>query len=131
MMTDPVADMLTRIRNAAQAGHAETRCPASKLKLAVARVLRDEGYLEEVEPEEREGRTVLRIRIRYGPDGTPLMEGIRRISRPSQRVFVGAAEIPKVRNGLGIAVLSTPKGVISDRVARESSVGGELVCEVW
>lgn len=131
MMTDPVADMLTRIRNAAQAGHAETRCPASKLKLAVARVLRDEGYLEEVEPEELEGRAVLRIRIRYGPDGMPLMEGIRRVSRPSQRVFVGVAEIPKVRNGLGIAVLSTPKGVISDRVARESSVGGELVCEVW
>jgi small subunit ribosomal protein S8 len=74
---------------------------------------------------------VLRIRLRYGPDGQPLIEGIRRISRPSQRVFVGVAELPKIRNGLGVAVLSTPKGVISDRAARENSVGGELVCEVW
>jgi small subunit ribosomal protein S8 len=131
MMTDPIADMLTRIRNAARAGHAETLCPASKLKLAVARVLCDEGYLEEVASEEQEGRAVLRIRLRYGPDGQPLIEGIRRISRPSQRVFVGVAELPKIRNGLGVAVLSTPKGVISDRAARENSVGGELVCEVW
>jgi small subunit ribosomal protein S8 len=131
MLTDPLADMLTRIRNAGQAGHLETRCPASKLKHAVARVLQQEGFLDEVALEEEEGRPVLRLVLRYGPDGRTVIDGLRRVSRPSRRVYVGASEIPKVRNGLGVAVLSTPRGVLSDRAAREQAVGGELVCEVW
>lgn len=130
MMTDPVADMLARIRNAGMAGHAETSCPSSKLKLAVARVLQEEGYLEEVSVEETKPAPTLRLRLRYD-GGRMLIQGMRRKSRPSQRVYVGLREIPRVRYGLGVAVLSTPKGVLSDRRAREEHVGGELMCEVW
>jgi len=131
MTTDPLADMLTRIRNAGQAGHRETRCPASKLKHAVARVLQQEGFLDEVALEAEAGRPVLRLVLRYGSDGRTVIDGLRRVSRPSRRVYVGTTGIPKVRNGLGVAVLSTPRGVLSDRAAREQSVGGEVVCEVW
>lgn len=131
MMTDTLADMLSRIRNAALAGHAETRCPASRLKRDVARVLKQRGYLEDVQDEAGDGKPVLRIVLRYGDDGEPIIEGLRRVSRPSRRVYVGASEVPRVRNGLGMAVLSTNLGVMSDEDARSRSVGGEVVCEVW
>jgi small subunit ribosomal protein S8 len=131
MMTDPVADMLTRIRNAGQAGHVETTFPSSKLKLALARVLRDEGYIDDVQVEAIGGKAFLRLKLRYGAEGQLLIDGIRRVSRPSCRVYVKAASVPKVRNGLGIAVLSTNKGVMSDRSAREQRLGGEVLCEVW
>lgn len=131
MMTDPVADMLTRIRNAGRAGHAEVRCRASKLKRAIAEVMVAEGYLDAVAQEEREGRPVLCIKLRYNSAGDWIVDGLRRVSRPSRRVYVGAGQVPKVRNGLGIAVLSTPRGVVSDRRAREENVGGEVLCEVW
>ena len=130
-MTDPVADMLTRIRNAGRAGHNETTSPSSRLKHAIVNVLKEEGYIDDVKVEAVEGKPVLRIKLRYGREGQLLIEGIRRVSRPSCRVYVGAGEIPKVRNGLGIAVLSTNKGVLADRSAREQGVGGELLCEVW
>ena len=131
MMTDPLGDMLTRIRNAGRAGHPSTACPSSKFKLAVARVLKEEGYLEDVAVEAEEGRPQLRLGVRYRYDGEPLIDGIKRVSRPGRRVYVGVAEIPRVRNGLGLAVLSTPKGILSDRAARAESVGGEVLCEVW
>ena len=131
MMTDPVADMLTRIRNAGRAAHAEATLPSSRMKLAVARVLKDEGFIDDVHVEAAGGKARLRIRLRYGAEGQLLIDGIRRVSRPSCRVYVKAAAIPKVRNGLGISVLSTNKGVMSDRSAREQHVGGEIVCEVW
>ncbi len=131
MMTDPVADMLTRIRNAGIAKHPETTCPASRLKQAVAGVLRDNGYLDDVILEEAEGRNVLRLVLRYGDDGRFIIDGLRRVSRPSCRVYVDANSVPLVRNGLGLAVLSTNQGVISDDDARSRSVGGEVVCEVW
>lgn len=131
MMTDPLADMLTRIRNAGRAGHASTVCPSSKFKLAVARVLKEEGYLEEVGVEVEDGRPQLRLEVRYRYDGEPLIDGVKRVSRPGCRIYVGVAEIPRVRNGLGLAVLSTPKGILSDRAARAESVGGEVLCEVW
>jgi len=131
MMTDPVADMLTRIRNAGRAGHADTTLPSSRMKLAIARVLKDEGFVDDVQVEAVGGKALLRIEIRYGADGELLLDGIRRVSRPSCRVYVKAAAIPKVRNGLGISVLSTNKGVMSDRSAREQHVGGEILCEVW
>ena len=131
MMTDPVADMLTRIRNAGRAGHAETTLPSSRMKLAIARVLEDEGFIDEVQVEAVEGKARLRIKLRYGVEGQLLIDGIRRVSCPSCRVYVRAAAIPKVRNGLGISVLSTNKGVMSDRSAREQHVGGEILCEVW
>lgn len=131
MMTDSVADMLTRIRNAGIAGQKETTCPSTRLKLAVAKVLRDEGFIEAVSVEANAGKPQLRIELRFGRDGKMIIDGMRRVSKPSRRVYVGVKEIPKVRNGLGIAVLSTPKGVLSDDAAREQNVGGELMCEVW
>ena len=131
MVTDPIGDMLTRIRNGAQARHAQVRCPSSRLKLGVARVLAQEGFLSEVRLEEEAGRPTLVIELRYDADGASVIDGIRRVSRPGRRVYVGAREIPKVRNGLGVAVLSTPKGVLADRAAREAKVAGELLCEVW
>ncbi len=131
MMTDPVGDMLTRIRNAARAGHPDVTCASSKLKLNVAKVLVEAGFLDSVKVEAADGKAQLRIRLRYTPAGKVLIDGIRRISRPSRRVFVDAEAIPKVRNGLGLAVLSTNKGVISDTAARAEKLGGEIVCEVW
>jgi small subunit ribosomal protein S8 len=130
-MTDPISDLLTRIRNAGQARHAELVCPSSRLKLAVAKVLVANGFLDTVAVEAREGKPVLRIRLRYATDGRFLIDGVRRISRPGLRRYVDVRRIPQVRRGLGIAVLSTPRGVLSDREAREQKVGGELVCEVW
>jgi small subunit ribosomal protein S8 len=130
-MTDPVSDLLARIRNAGQARHAEIICPSSKLKLAVTKVLVANGYLDTVSVEAREGKPVLRIRLRYTTDGRFLIDGMRRISKPSLRRYVDVKHIPNVRRGLGIAVLSTPNGLLSDREAREQNVGGELVCEVW
>jgi len=131
MMTDPIGDMLARIRNGAMARHKEIVLPHSRLKAAIAGVLADAGFVGEVRSAEREGLPVLVIGIRYGDDGRGVIDGLRRVSRPSRRVYVGKDEIPRVRNGLGIAVLSTSKGVLSDRAAREAQVGGELLCEVW
>jgi small subunit ribosomal protein S8 len=131
MMTDPLADMLTRIRNAGTARHPETRCPSSKMKLAVAQVLVEEGFLGSCALETEEGRPHLRLGIRYDDEGMPFIDRIRRISTPGRRVYVSVSDIPKVRAGLGSAVLSTPKGVLSDRAARAENVGGEVLCEVW
>jgi small subunit ribosomal protein S8 len=131
MMTDPVADLLARIRNAGKAHHPEIVCPSSRLKLAIAKVLSSEGYLGDVRTEKREGKDVLVMRVRYDASGRALIAGLRRVSRPGRRVYVGSGEIPKVRSGLGVAVLSTSKGVVPDREARQASVGGELLCEVW
>ena len=131
MMTDPISDMLTRIRNAGTARHSETSCPTSKLKLAVAKVLHAEGFLSGVRVEAREGKVHLVLGIRYDEDGGTLIDGIRRISKPGRRVYVDKTQVPRVRNGLGVAVLSTSRGVLSDRAARDASLGGEVICEVW
>ena len=131
MMTDPIADMLARIRNAGMAKHQELVIPASNTKLAIARVLVESGFLEEVRVEAREGRATLVVRMRYDDQGQPLLDGLKRVSRPGRRVYVGHEEIPRVRNGLGVAVISTSKGILSDRAAREASIGGEVLCEVW
>jgi small subunit ribosomal protein S8 len=131
MMTDPIGDMLTRIRNAGIARHTETACPSSRKKLAIARVLKEEGFLSEARVEARNGHPTLVLGIRYGADGRALIDGIRRVSKPGRRVYVGKSEVPRVRNGLGTAVISTSKGILSDRSAREAHVGGEVVCEIW
>ena len=131
MMTDPIADMLARIRNAGTAQHAGLVCPSSKLKLAIARVLESSGFLANVRVEARAGRPALCCDIRYDERGEPLIAGIRRVSRPGRRVYVGSRDVTKVRNGLGVAVLSTSRGVLSDQDARSASVGGEVLCEVW
>jgi small subunit ribosomal protein S8 len=131
MMTDPIGDMLTRIRNAGRAKNKSTSCPASKLKLAVARVLSEEGFVGEVSSEPGEIFPVMTIGMRYSDDGSALMHGIRRVSKPGRRVYVGTKEIPRIRKGLGMTVLSTPRGILCDRDAREAKVGGEVLCEVW
>jgi small subunit ribosomal protein S8 len=131
MMTDPIGDMLARIRNAGRARHRTTTCPASRLKVAVASALSREGFLGEVSTQAGESFPIMTIAIRYADDGSTVMDGIRRVSKPGRRVYVGAGEIPQVRKGLGVAILSTPKGVMCDRDAREAKVGGEVICEVW
>jgi small subunit ribosomal protein S8 len=131
MMTDPIADLLARIRNAGMAKHPELALPASNTKLAIARVLVEAGFLENVRVEAREGRATLVVGIRYDDEGQPLVDGLKRVSRPGRRVYVGHEEIPRVRDGLGVAVISTSRGILSDRAAREASIGGELLCEVW
>ena len=131
MMTDPISDLLTRIRNAGMAKLRTVACPSSRLKLSVAHVLQGSGYVGDVRVQAEQGHPQLVLEVRYRDDGRPLIEGIRRVSRPSRRVYVGKESVPRVRNGLGIAVLSTSKGVLSDAAARDAQVGGEVLCEVW
>jgi len=131
MMTDPVGDMLARIRNAGGARHAQMNCPASKMKLALAKVLSDEGFVGEVRTDGDEKKPTLTVDLRYQDDGRMMIEGMRRVSKPGRRVYVGASEVRQVRAGLGMAVLSTSKGILCDRDARAAKVGGEVICEVW
>jgi small subunit ribosomal protein S8 len=131
MMTDPVADMFTRIRNGAGARKTTVDMPWSRHKEAIARVLVDEGFLAEVSMVDEKPFPVLRIGLRYDPRRRPVILGLRRVSRPSLRVYVGHREIPSVRRGLGVSILSTPKGILPDREARRQGVGGEVICQVW
>jgi len=131
MMTDPIADMLTRIRNATNARKATVDVPWTRQKGEIARVLVAEGYLAGATVVEAKPRNILRIELRYDGQRRPVIIGMRRVSRPSLRVYVGAGDIPSVRRGLGINVLSTPRGVLIDRDARREHVGGEIICTVW
>ena len=128
-MTDPIADMLIRIRNAQLVGHAEVVMPASKLKASIAKVLKDEGYIEDYAVREDGAKRELRIGLRYYA-GRPVIERIERVSKPSLRVYKGRDSLPKVMNGLGVAIVSTSKGVMTDRKARADGVGGEVLCIV-
>ena len=128
-MTDPIADMLTRIRNAQQAQKAAVVMPSSKLKVAIATVLKDEGYIDEFAVRENDGKPQLDISLKYYA-GRPVIERIDRVSRPGLRVYKGKDDLPQVLNGLGVAIVSTPKGVMTDRSARASNVGGEVLCIV-
>ena len=129
-MQDPLADMLTRIRNAQMAGKAAVTMPSSKLKVAVASVLKEEGYIDDYGVSVEESKVSLSVSLRYH-NGSAVIEDIRRVSRPGLRQYKGKDEIPSVRGGLGIHILSTNKGVVSDRVARKNGVGGELICSVF
>src|SRR3954468_11507680 len=133
MMTDPIADMLTRIRNASLARHDRTEMPASRLKAAVAEILKSEGFIADCRPSasEGEGPKKLTITLKYGRDRQSAVEGVRRVSRPGRRVYVRHDRIPRFFSGLGISILSTSRGLMSDREARRQKVGGELLCEVW
>ncbi len=132
MMTDPLADMLTRIRNGLRARKRTVDVPASRIKVDIAEILKKEGYITDYQVFPLDGpKADLRITLKYGPDGENVITGIKRESKPGRRVYVGVKEIPKVQNGLGIAILTTPIGVVSDREAREKNVGGELICSVW
>lgn len=128
-MSDPISDMLTRIRNAQQAGKVLVAMPSSKLKVAIARVLKDEGYVEDFAVRENGAKPTLEIGLKYYA-GRPVIERIERVSKPGLRVYKGSAAIPRVMNGLGVAIVSTPKGVMTDRKARATNVGGEVLCYV-
>jgi small subunit ribosomal protein S8 len=133
-MTDPIADFLARLRNGIRARKQLVECPRSNLKLRIAEILRDEGFVQSVSSSEDNKQGMLKVELRY--DGRPTasgsaITGMRRISRPGQRHYVPAKDVPKVRNGLGIAIISTSQGVMTDREARTKGVGGEVLCEVW
>lgn len=131
MMTDPIADMLTRIRNGALARHDRVEMPHSKLKEQVGRVLKLEGFVDDVRVSEGEGPRTLTIVLRYSRDKACAIDGVRRVSAPGRRVYVRHDRIPRVRSGLGVSILSTSHGVMTDKDARRQKVGGELLCEVW
>ena len=131
-MTDPVADMLTRIRNANIAGHATVDLPASKIKKNIAEILVKEGYIKGYEIVEGESvQPVIRVTMKYGPDKAKVITGIKKISKPGLKVYAKADEVPKVLGGLGIAIISTSSGLITDKEARKLGVGGEVICYVW
>ena len=130
-LTDPVADMLTRVRNALQARHQKVDIPASRLKLEIARILKEEGYISNFKPTEEEGHKVIRIYLKYGANNEAAIRDLSRISRPGCRVYVGHDEIKRVQSGLGISIMTTPRGVMTGRQARREGVGGEILCEVW
>ena len=131
MLTDPIADMLTRIRNGGRARLVRVSLPGSRLKSEIARVLKEQGFISGFSKEGDSKKPTLAVEIRYNAENAPIIEGIERVSRPSRRVYVGYDEIPQVRNGLGIAILSTPRGVLTDAQAREAHVGGEILARVW
>ena len=130
-MTDPIADMLTRIRNAVLARKAKVAMPASKLKHEIAKVLKSEGFINEVSFEADDKQGTLTIELRYDHDNRNAIQGLRRVSRPGQRTYARKDTLPKVRSGLGVAILTTSKGIMTERQARKAGVGGELLCEVW
>lgn len=130
-MTDPIADLLTRIRNAIQAGHDSLVVPRSKLKLEVVRLLKEEGFLEEFNVVEDDRQGLIRVFPRYDDSRSAVIRGLTRVSKPSRRKYVGKNDIPRVRNGLGVAILTTPRGVLTDSQARTEGVGGEVLCFVW
>ncbi len=130
-MTDPIADMLTRIRNAIAVRKQTVSMPCTKVKLGVAEVLKREGYIRDFDFQESQPQNTLVIALKYGPEGERVIEHIQRASRPGRRLYVGVDEVPRVLNGLGIAVLTTNRGMLSDREAREQHVGGEVLCTVW
>jgi len=131
MMTDPIADMLTRVRNAVAAGHSNVVMPASHLKADIARVLREEGYIRGFDVQEDKGKRTLRIQLRYAAKKQPILVGLKRISRPGLRVYSKRSAIPRVFGGVGTAILSTPRGVMTGDHARRLGVGGEVLCHVW
>lgn len=130
-LTDPVADFLARVRNAIAARHSKVDVPNSKLKLEIARILKEEGYVSNYKPMEEEGKKFIRVFLKYSNNNEPVITDLTRISRPGCRVYVGRYEIPRVLGGLGINILTTPRGVMTGREARRQGVGGEILCEVW
>ncbi len=131
VMTDPIADFLTRIRNAQKARFDKLDIPASKMKASLARILKEEGYIKNFKLIRDTRQGIIRIHLKYGESRENIISGIKRVSRPGCRVYVGHDEIPRILNGMGINILSTSKGIMTDRQARKEHVGGELLCSVW
>jgi len=130
-ITDPIADMLTRIRNANAAGHDTVDIPASKMKKSIAQILLDEGYIRAYQLIDDATQGIIRVTLKYGPSKEKTITGLRRVSRPGLRVYAGAEELPKVLRGLGIAIISTSKGIMTDKSAREQNLGGEVLAYIW
>lgn len=130
-MTDPIADMLTRIRNAVRSHHPRVDVPNSKLKVAIAGILRDEGYVAGVATVEKDGFKVLRLTLRYDDEGEPLIDGLTMVSKPGRRVYAGYRDIPAVMGGVGLSIVSTPRGLLTGREARRRRLGGEILCNIW
>ena len=130
-MTDPVADMLTRIRNANTVGHATVDIPASKMKKSIAEILTNEGYIKGYDIIEEGKQSIIRVQMKYGTDKERVISGIKKISKPGLKVYAKTNEVPRVLGGLGIAIISTSKGIVSDKDARNLGVGGEVICYVW
>ena len=131
MYTDPIADYITRIRNGIQAGHDAVVVPASKMKARLSGILKQEGYIHSFKEVEHEGRQYLIVNLKYVKDKENVIHGLRRVSRPGLRIYAGAKEIPEVHGGLGIAILSTPKGLLTGKDAKKQNVGGEVLAQVW
>ena len=131
VITDPIADMLTRIRNGLIARHGEVRIPHSRVKARIAEILVREGYVEDAEIVAAGINSEIKMKLKYAANRTPVIHGLKRVSRPGLRVYAGVSEVPRVQGGLGISILSTSRGVMTDREARRAGVGGELLCEVW
>lgn len=131
VMTDPTADMLTRIRNASNAKHQTVDIPGSNMKKSLAEILLEEGFIKGFDVIEDGKQGILRVQLKYGQNKEKLITGIKKISKPGLRVYVKSDEVPRVLGGLGIAILSTSKGIITDKIARQQSVGGEVICYVW
>lgn len=131
MMTDPIADMLTRIRNANRIGKRKVQMPASKTKVGIAQILVEQGFIEKYTVTESSPVSLLDVRLKYGPDGEQVIRTIRRVSRPGHRVYSSVDDMPRALRGMGIYILSTPKGILSDRTAVSERVGGEILCEVF
>ena len=130
-VTDPIADMLTRIRNGIRARHSRVEMPCSNLKVEIARILKDEGYIGNFKLSEEGKKKTLRVSLRYDADGVSVISVLERVSRPGRRVYLGSKEVPNVLGGLGVAILTTPRGVMTGKAARRAGVGGELICNVW
>jgi small subunit ribosomal protein S8 len=130
-VNDPIADMLTRIRNAGMARNSRTTMPASKILIAIAKILKEEGYIRDYRVEERSPVSVLTIDLKYGTDRRHTIRELKRVSRPGLRIYAGKDELPRVKNGLGTAIVSTPQGVLSGQEARRRGIGGEVLCTVW
>ena len=130
-ITDAIADMLTRIRNANSAKHDSVKVPASNMKKAIAQILVDEGYIKGFTVEEDGKQGIMEVQLKYGPNKSQVITGLRRVSKPGLRIYTNVEDMPKVMNGLGIAILSTPKGIMTDKDARKANVGGEVLAFVW
>jgi small subunit ribosomal protein S8 len=130
-MSDPIADMLTRLRNASMARHVQVLVPASKIKIAIAKILKEEGFIQDFEVTQDKPQPVIRIWLKYDENRRPVLKGLKRVSKPGRRIYTRRQDIPWVQSGMGVAILSTPKGVMTGKQARYLGVGGEVLCYVW
>ncbi len=131
MVTDPISDLLVRLQNALRRRHDTVSVPASRLKREILRILQHEGYIQGVQAEVEDGHPVLKVQLRYVVEGQPMVTGMQRVSKPGRRVYVGIKDIPRVKNGIGMAILSTSKGLMTDQDSRRAGLGGEVLCAVW